>query len=132
MVEGPLQLYRDMRRRGELKPDPGQALAAEKLQSLHNALRGYEPSTGRGGWKERLGLGRRRVEPPQGLYIFGGVGTGKSLLMDLFYARMVGKKRSAGEALNDARLALVEDPKFAHPYYWSPFIVIGTERSPWK
>ena len=34
-----------------------------------------KPSTGIGGWKERLGLGRRREEPPQGLYIFGGVGT---------------------------------------------------------
>jgi cell division protein ZapE len=85
MSEGPIQVYRALRRSGELRPDPGQELAAEKLQSLHNALRNYQPSSGAGGWKERLGLGRRRADPPQGLYIFGGVGTGKSMLMDLFF-----------------------------------------------
>ncbi len=85
MLEGPLQVYRSRRQAGELRPDPGQELAAEKLQSLYNALKNYQPSGGRSGWKERLGLERRRVDPPQGLYIFGGVGTGKSMLMDLFF-----------------------------------------------
>jgi cell division protein ZapE len=83
--EGPLALYRARRRAGVLKPDPGQELTAEKLQSLANALRHYNPASGRGGWKERLGLGGRKAEPPQGLYIYGGVGTGKSMLMDLFF-----------------------------------------------
>jgi cell division protein ZapE len=93
-MDGPLQLYREKRRAGELRPDPAQELAAEKLQSIHNALRNYRPSHGTSGWKDRLGLGRRRVDPPQGLYIFGGVGTGKSMLMDLFFdAATVEKKR---------------------------------------
>ncbi|MEM7169928.1 MAG: cell division protein ZapE [Pseudomonadota bacterium] len=84
---GPLEVYREKRQVGELRPDPGQQLAAEKLQSLHNALKGYQPSSGETGWKARLGLGRRQVKPPQGLYIFGGVGTGKSMLMDLFFSQ---------------------------------------------
>jgi cell division protein ZapE len=46
----------------------------------------YQPASGAAGWKARLGLARRRGEPPQGLYMFGPVGTGKSLLMDLFFA----------------------------------------------
>jgi cell division protein ZapE len=83
---GPLAAYRALKRAGGLRHDPGQELAAEKLQSLHNALRGYAPAGDGGGWKARLGLTRRREEPPQGLYIFGGVGTGKSMLMDLFFA----------------------------------------------
>ncbi len=84
-LEGPLAAYRALRREGALHHDAGQELAAEKLQSLHNALRGYRPAGGGGGWKARLGLARRREEPPQGLYIFGSVGTGKSMLMDIFF-----------------------------------------------
>jgi cell division protein ZapE len=95
MTEGPLSLYRAKRRAGEIHADPAQVLAAEKLQSLHNALRHYQPATGRAGWKDRLGLARRREEPPQGLYIFGPVGTGKSMLMDLFFegAPVAAKRR---------------------------------------
>lgn len=85
MCEGPLKDYRSLILSGDLRPDPVQALAVEKLQSLHHALAAYEPSSGSGGWKERFGLGRRREEPPQGLYMFGGVGRGKSMLMDLFF-----------------------------------------------
>jgi cell division protein ZapE len=83
---GPLELYRARRRAGQLEADPAQELAAEKLQSLHHALAHYRPTSGRAGWRERLGLARQREEPPQGLYIFGGVGRGKSMLMDLFFA----------------------------------------------
>jgi cell division protein ZapE len=85
IAQGPLALYRARRRAGEIEADPAQELAAEKLQSLHHALVGYEPAAGRAGWRERLGLARRE-EPPQGLYLFGGVGRGKSMLMDLFFA----------------------------------------------
>ncbi|MEE9271363.1 MAG: CHAT domain-containing protein, partial [Candidatus Krumholzibacteria bacterium] len=52
-------------------------------------------------------------------------------LMDKFYERMLGKKHPAGKALNEARLAMIKTDDFAHPFYWSPFIVIGTDRSPW-
>jgi cell division protein ZapE len=85
MADGPLIRYRGLVRDGNLKPDPIQALGAEKLQSLHTAVSHYTPSTGYGGWKEVLGLARRREEPPQGLYLYGGVGRGKSMLMDLFF-----------------------------------------------
>lgn len=86
MSGGPLFDYRQQLRDGLLQPDPVQSLAAEKLQSLYHAVARYEPETGPNGWKERLGLSRRRAEPPQGLYMYGGVGRGKSMLMDLFFA----------------------------------------------
>ena len=85
--ELPLQRYRSLRRAGEIKADPVQELGAEKLQSLHHALKGYQPAdeSWLAGWKDRFGLGRSTDEPPQGLFIFGPVGRGKSMLMDLFF-----------------------------------------------
>ncbi len=85
MTEGPLYAYRDKVRDGALEPDPMQELAAEKLQALCHALKGYEPGGGLFGWKQRLGLAGRGGDPPQGLYLFGPVGRGKSMLMDMFF-----------------------------------------------
>ncbi len=92
--DGPLSTYRALQRGGRLSHDAAQELAAEKLQSLHNALKNYLPG-GNATWRERLGLARRREEQaPQGLYIYGGVGRGKSMLMDLFFqSAPVEKKR---------------------------------------
>ncbi len=86
MTAGPLAAYRAKLDAQEIEFDPVQQLAVEKLQSLHHAVNRYQPSAGAAGWKARLGLERRRGEPPQGLYLFGPVGTGKSLLMDIFFA----------------------------------------------
>lgn len=94
MIDGPLFAYRALRRAGDLQHDPMQELAAEKLQSLHKALGRYEPAKGLQGWAARLGFARRPEAPPQGLYIHGPVGRGKSMLMDLFFEHVqVAKKR---------------------------------------
>ena len=87
LEDGPLSRYRALQSSGALAHDAAQELAAEKLQSLWKALKNYQPSEQAGGWRERLGLARRReADAPQGLYIFGPVGRGKSMLMDLFFA----------------------------------------------
>jgi CHAT domain-containing protein/Tfp pilus assembly protein PilF len=52
-------------------------------------------------------------------------------LMAAFYGTMAGKKRPAGEALQSARLELIGGGTYAHPFYWSPFVVIGTTKIPW-
>jgi len=86
MSDSPLTQYRARLGAGDIRPDPAQALAAEKLESLHHALAAHQPvAAGRSGWRERFGFARSRADPPQGLYIYGGVGRGKSMLMDLFF-----------------------------------------------
>lgn len=82
---GPQAEYRRRITASEIRHDPAQALAVEKLQSLHKALTSYELQRGPVSWKERFGLERRREDPPQGIYFYGGVGRGKSMLMDMFF-----------------------------------------------
>jgi cell division protein ZapE len=97
--QSPLSLYRAKLAAGELRSDPAQALAAEKLETLSRALRDYEPKSGPGFWRVHLGFARNfglssAGAPPMGLYLVGNVGTGKSMLMDLFFATAsVEKKR---------------------------------------
>jgi cell division protein ZapE len=83
--EGPLARYRAWRAHGQILHDPAQELAAMKLQSLARALAEYRPREGEGGWRARLGLVEEPAPPPIGLYIFGKVGRGKSMLMDMFF-----------------------------------------------
>ncbi len=64
---------------GELRPDPIQAGAAARLDRLQGELEAVPP---RGSILWRLGKAKAPV--PRGLYLWGGVGRGKSMLMDLF------------------------------------------------
>ena len=84
MNEGPIFRYRAQVRSGALSADPAQQAAAEALHLLHNRLSGYAPGRQKGGLRGLLRIGR--PDPaPRGLYIFGDVGRGKSMLMDLFF-----------------------------------------------
>ena len=88
MGDDPLSAYRALVRAGEIGRDPAQELAAEKLNLLHRRLKTYRPpEAGDGGLLARLGFNRpaQPAAPPTGLYMFGGVGRGKSMIMDLFF-----------------------------------------------
>ncbi len=67
---------------GELRPDAAQAAVADRLQALASAL---ERPVEKPGFFARL-AGAAAPEAPRGLYIWGGVGRGKLMLMDLFFA----------------------------------------------
>ena len=71
--------YAELVAAGELRPDPEQRAAAQRLDHLQQALESPPPA----GLVGRL-LGRR-PPAPRGLYLWGGVGRGKSMLMDLFH-----------------------------------------------
>lgn len=72
-----IERYRAGVASGEIKPDAAQEAAVRRLQELASELKTYKP-------------GRRTfffaANPvPRGLYIWGDVGRGKSMLMDLFF-----------------------------------------------
>ncbi len=68
--------YRARVAKGELKLDAAQEAAARRLEALAAALKGYR-------------AGRRGIfgprKPPRGIYLWGDVGRGKSMLMDMFF-----------------------------------------------
>jgi cell division protein ZapE len=87
---GPLPAFRAMVAAGELAPDSSQELAAERLQALWSRLGAYDPqprvSNGRSLFARLLRRGDPAEDGPNGLYIVGDVGRGKSMLLDLFFA----------------------------------------------
>ena len=85
IIRTPQEAYDALIKNGDVRPDPAQAHAIKRLQDLSERLQGYGSQMGRSGWAARLGLGGRKQPPPKGIYMWGGVGRGKTMLMDLFF-----------------------------------------------
>ncbi|MBC7139783.1 MAG: cell division protein ZapE [Defluviimonas sp.] len=78
MTETLTQIYDRLTHEGSLRADPAQRAALPLLQAVREALEAPPPKRG------LFGLRARAPAPPKGLYLWGGVGRGKSMLMDLF------------------------------------------------
>ncbi|MGO9006155.1 MAG: cell division protein ZapE [Beijerinckiaceae bacterium] len=89
-----LECYFELARRGELERDAAQEAVLGKLGELSAALASYRPTRKAGalGW---LLAAKDRAAVLRGLYIWGSVGRGKTMLMDLFHdeTRIVRKRR---------------------------------------
>lgn len=93
---------------GDLTADPAQEAVLPELERIRAAL--AEPV--------RKGWFRKAPEPPKGLYLWGGVGRGKSMLMDLFVGSLTVPARRVHfhafmqeihEAMHKARADGIED-----------------------
>jgi cell division protein ZapE len=91
---GPEAEYQTLMQAGELKPDANQFKAVASLERLHRELIDY-PEIGsqrrgfsfKNGWLAGFFPWSGKDKPtPKGIYLYGGVGRGKSMLMDLFFS----------------------------------------------
>jgi cell division protein ZapE len=75
----------------ELRPDPEQRAAALRLNRLQEELEAVPPK-GSILWR----ITGKKPPVPRGLYLWGGVGRGKTMLMDLFHEGLaINRKRRA-------------------------------------
>jgi cell division protein ZapE len=116
MRETLTEIYDSRVAAGRLRADPAQHAVLPRLEEIRLWL---ETNAER-----RIGLFAglfaRPLPPPKGLYLWGGVGRGKSMLMDLFTeATAIARKRrvhfhafmqEVQHALHEARKTGVEDP----------------------
>jgi len=95
-THGPLAAYDTLIEAGEVRPDDDPRRVLRHLERLYHGLQDYPEIAGRGSltglsvrsWRLAQLFRRRdggKDEPPKGLYMYGGVGRGKSMLMDLFF-----------------------------------------------
>lgn len=90
---GPEAGYRALLLAGELQPDISQSRAVNALERLHRELLAFSEVNNRLNqrslsllWPFRfLTKKNNGLAVPKGVYLYGGVGRGKSMLMDLFF-----------------------------------------------
>jgi len=81
------QAYHESLRRHGYQPDAAQERAVARLDDLRSRLEAAQADAG--GWLARLRRTARLETPAErGIYLWGGVGRGKTFLMDLFHAHL--------------------------------------------
>lgn len=97
----PTMRYQQALADGNYQPDDVQKLAVERLDKIYQQLVNTTSSTLQdkpSGLKQRFSrlLGKAStapITPVKGLYMWGGVGRGKTWLMDMFYESLPGNRK---------------------------------------
>ncbi len=78
---------------GKIEADPGQALLAEHLTALERRIDRHRLARKSSSLGWLFGQRREAGEPLKGLYVYGEVGRGKTMLMDLFFETSAVKRK---------------------------------------
>ena len=95
----PIMRYQQALQEGSHQPDDVQREAVNRLEFIFQALTAQPAETApAGGLKAAFGrlMGKKEPQsaaPVRGLYMWGGVGRGKTWLMDLFYQSLPGTRK---------------------------------------
>ncbi|XP_060598378.1 AFG1-like ATPase [Ruditapes philippinarum] len=80
----PMSVYMSRVNKGELTEDEYQKTIVASLDRLNAQLLDYKPPTKSNAFMEKI-FGQQKISAPEGLYLYGSVGCGKTMLMDLFH-----------------------------------------------
>lgn len=96
----PLALYQQALENGEYQADDVQRVAMTRLDGIYQALTRISPPAAAvsgglfGKLNKLLGKSKNDVQTPaRGLYMWGGVGRGKTWLMDMFFRAIPGERK---------------------------------------
>lgn len=94
------QRYENLAGSGAIDPDPLQIRVADKLDRLISEIRTKRLASKSSALGWLFGKRREAREPVRGLYLHGGVGRGKTMLMDMFF-ELVPVRRKRRVHFND-------------------------------
>lgn len=83
----PLERYQQDIDAGSIEPDPSQRQAMQQLQRVYLDLLDYQQQ--KGSWKTWFS----KPDLPQGLYLWGGVGIGKTYMMDTLFHCIISERK---------------------------------------
>ncbi len=86
----PSELYEQGVARGDWQRDPAQASALKSLDRIYTALIEQTPQS----LFDKIGAAFRDPAPVQGLYLWGGVGRGKTFLTDLLFEALPARNKT--------------------------------------
>lgn len=113
----PSEKYLEIKRQSGFVTDAAQQHSINLLDSLHVRLLQSRPRLPIAWWR-RLIAKKQSSEPVQGLYFWGGVGRGKTFLMDIFYQNLpIESKQRAHfhQFMNQIHAALKATPELDNP-----------------
>jgi cell division protein ZapE len=91
----PSEKYDDILKQSEFVSDAAQKQSVALLDRLHDSLI-HRETRGAPNWWQRLLFFKKPLNPVRGIYFWGGVGRGKTFLMDIFYQCLpIEKKKRA-------------------------------------
>ncbi|OXU19544.1 hypothetical protein TSAR_010032 [Trichomalopsis sarcophagae] len=138
--ESPLEVLKMKISKGELMNDEYQLKIAEQLQRVYQDVRGYEPEK-EGFLAKWMGKSKKKKKSPKGLYLYGAVGGGKTMLMDLFYncCQMQNKKRvhfhsfmlNVHSKIHEVKKTVVRDTTKLKPFDPIPPVAASITENTW-